>query len=106
MISESFRPALFASVVQVTTPAVRTRSLALLRMAVNLGMSAGPAVGGFLAVHDWTLLFVADALTCWAAAVVLLLTLRHVGRTTAERSPSPATAGRPGGIARTFCSSR
>lgn len=92
VISECFRPALFASVVQVTTPAVRTRSLALLRMAVNLGMSAGPAVGGFLAVHDWTLLFVADALTCWAAAVVLFLTLRHVGRGTVERSADPAAA--------------
>lgn len=95
VISESFRPALFASITQVAPPAVRTRSLALLRMAVNLGMTVGPALGGFLAMRDWTLLFVADAVTCWAAAVVLLVTLRHVGPEPLDPRAAPSAATTP-----------
>ena len=35
------------------------------------GFAVGPAVGGFLAARHYGLLFVCDALTCWAAAAVL-----------------------------------
>ena len=45
---------------------------ALLRLAVNLGFAAGPAMGGLLAItlgYDW--LFVIDGITCLAAAVLL-----------------------------------
>ncbi len=33
------------------TAAVRTRAFVLLRLATNLGMAIGPAVGGVLALH-------------------------------------------------------
>jgi predicted MFS family arabinose efflux permease len=71
LVAESFRPALFTAIARGSQAVVRTRSLALVRLAVNLGMSVGPAVGGLLAVHHYGLLFVADAATCWAAALVL-----------------------------------
>lgn len=87
-VAEWFRPALFAATTQAAAPEVRTRSLALLRLAVNLGMSIGPAVGGLLAAHHYRLLFVGDALTCWAAAAMLWFTL-------GGKRSSPSRESRP-----------
>lgn len=46
--------------------------MALNRLAVNLGMSIGPAVGGFLATRSFYLLFWCDGLTCIAAGLAFL----------------------------------
>jgi len=72
VVSESFRPACMAAMAQRAPARLRVRSFALLRLAVNLGMGIGPAVGGWLALYNYEWLFVADALTCWAAGLVLL----------------------------------
>lgn len=93
VVAEAYRPALFTSVALAAPVAVRTRSFALLRLAVNLGMSVGPAVGGLLAVHHYTLLFVVDAATCWAAAAVLFASLGS-GTTAIPRAASATGAGR------------
>jgi predicted MFS family arabinose efflux permease len=89
LVAECFRPALFTAIARGSQPAVRTRSLALVRLAVNLGMSVGPAVGGLLAVHHYGLLFVADAATCWAAALVLGLAAAGPGEAQREAAGSP-----------------
>jgi len=68
-IGDAFRPAMMASLGAYSRPENYTRSLSLIRMAVNLGFAAGPAVGGFLAVtlgYDW--LFMVDGFTCIGAA--------------------------------------
>ena len=57
-------------------PEQRKAAIALNRLGVNLGMSIGPAVGGFLALVSFPLLFVVDGLTSLAAAGVLSLLLR------------------------------
>jgi len=75
-ISDAFRPALMAAVALRSSPGNRTRSFALIRLAANLGMAFGPAVAGLLAVHSYVWIFVGDALTCWAAAAMLLATIR------------------------------
>jgi len=54
------------------------RSMAFIRLAINLGFSAGPAVGGFLAVtlgYQW--LFWIDGLTCILAALFFLVISRQ-----------------------------
>ncbi|TAM55783.1 MAG: MFS transporter [Acidobacteria bacterium] len=89
LVAECFRPALFTAIARGSEAAVRTRSFALVRLAVNLGMSFGPAVGGLLAVHHYGWLFVADAATCWAAALVL--GLAAAGRGAAGRAPAAAS---------------
>lgn len=71
LVGESFRPANLAALSNVSSPADRSRSFALNRLAINLGMSVGPAVGGFLALIDYGWLFVVDGLTCLAAAAFL-----------------------------------
>jgi predicted MFS family arabinose efflux permease len=92
LVAECFRPALFTAIARGSEAAVRTRSFALVRLAINLGMSVGPAVGGLLAVHHYGLLFVADAATCWAAALVLGLAAGEKGKapSATARASSPA----------------
>jgi predicted MFS family arabinose efflux permease len=72
VVSESFRPACMTAVAQRAPAALRVRAFALLRLAANLGMGVGPAVGGVLALIDYRLLFVVDAGTSWAAALLML----------------------------------
>ena len=59
LVGEVFRPANLAALSAASDPAERARSFALMRLAVNAGMSLGPSVGGFLAAHDYGWLFVA-----------------------------------------------
>ncbi len=92
-ISEAFRPAIMSAVAQYSGPDHRARSFALLRLAVNLGMAIGPAVAGYLAYYGYAWLFVGDALTCWAAGLILVVVFR--GKTEAADLPARSfqTAG-------------
>jgi|CXWL01.1.fsa_nt_gi predicted MFS family arabinose efflux permease len=96
LVADTYRPALLAGVAAWSPPAVRARSMSLVRLAINLGMSIGPAVGGLLAAWSYQFLFLADALTCWLAALVLWRTLGGVGRSPEHRrEPSDGGAGSP-----------
>lgn len=95
MVADGFRPASMAAVGAYSKPENRTRSFSLLRLAINLGWSAGPAIGGWLAAHagyEW--LFWADGLTCIAAAIVLKLLLSPVRMPSHEEQKEE---GAPGG---------
>jgi predicted MFS family arabinose efflux permease len=48
IIADMFRPAMFVSIGAYAKPENRTRALTLVRLAVNLGFSAGPALGGII----------------------------------------------------------
>jgi MFS family permease len=100
MVSEAFRPAAMAAVAERSPAHIQVRSFALLRLAANIGMAIGPAVGGLLAIHSYRWLFIADAATCWAASLALLAALGTPGVTAAataargdERPRSPLTDG-------------
>ena len=69
VVSESLRPANASSVAHYAKPENITRAFSLNRMAINLGFSIGPALGGLLAVLSYRLLFMADGITCLAAAL-------------------------------------
>lgn len=73
---EAYRPANTASIADFSTPETFTRSVSLIRLAINVGWSIGPAVGGFLASRDYTLLFWADGLTNIGAAILVFFFLR------------------------------
>lgn len=90
LVAEMYRPALLAAAGKDVPAEVRGRSMGLLRLAVNAGMSIGPAVGGLLATVNYDLLFVADACTCWAAATVLFLARRRAARRAARPGQLPA----------------
>lgn len=73
LFGEAYRPAL-TSIIGDYVPASQTgRTMAFIRLAINLGMSASPALGGLVAVglgYNW--LFWIDGLTCMAAALIFL----------------------------------
>jgi len=93
IVAESFRPANMTAMAQRAPEAVQVRSFALLRLAANLGMGIGPAVGGVLALYSYTWLFLADAATCWLAALLFALLLTEPderdeeGRAQSDGSP-------------------
>jgi MFS family permease len=72
--SEMFRPASLAAITHVVAPEQRKQAFALNRLAINLGMSIGPALGGFLATVSFRSMFIVDALTTLIAGAVLALT--------------------------------
>ncbi len=76
---EAFRPAAMSDMAERAPEGLQARSFALLRLAANIGVGIGPAVGGYLALHSYRWLFVADAITCWLACLLLLLLLDPVG---------------------------
>ena len=71
--SEMFRPASLAAITHVVPPEQRRQAFALNRLAINLGMSIGPALGGFLATVSFRAMFAVDAVTTLLAGVVLAL---------------------------------
>ena len=71
-VSEAMRPATLALVSDLSPPELRRQAYALNRLAINLGMSVGPAVGGLLAAHSFQMLFWVDGATSIAAALVLV----------------------------------
>ncbi len=73
LVSEAMRPATLALVSDLAPSDLRRQAYALNRLAINLGMSVGPALGGFLAAHSFQLLFWVDGATSIAAALVLLV---------------------------------
>lgn len=88
VLSDAFRPALFVAIRSYAAPEQRTRAVTLIRLAINLGFSLGPAMGGFIiATWNYSGLFWVDALTCIAAAAILITGLP---RKQAQRDSSAA----------------
>jgi MFS family permease len=85
-ISDAFRPALMSAVAHRSSLENRTRAFALIRLAANLGMAVGPAAAGLLAIYGYVWIFVGDALTCWAAAAMLVATIKKEVPAVAARS--------------------
>jgi predicted MFS family arabinose efflux permease len=83
VVGEAFRPANAAAIAYYSLPGNRTRSYSLSRLAVNLGFSIGPAVGGLLAFQY---LFWADGISCLLAALLLRAALRPVTTTNKKES--------------------
>jgi len=73
-LADAFRPAMSAYVGEHSPPGSAGRSMALIRIAINLGMALGPALGGFIAFYlGYGALFWLDGLTCIAAGLTFLL---------------------------------
>lgn len=76
VVSEAVRPANSTAVALFAKPQNQTKAFALQRLAVNLGLSIGPAVGGFLAEYDFDLLYWVDGVSTLAGAIALLVFFR------------------------------
>jgi len=79
VISDAFRPANMTAVAFYSKAEDQTRSISLIRLAINAGWAVGPAVGGIIAVsigYHW--LFWLDGITCIIAGIFLLAFLKPV----------------------------
>jgi MFS family permease len=92
LLLDVYRPAMSAAVADLVPAHARPRAFALIYWAINLGVAAAGILGGVLADRSYWLLFVADAITCVAFAVI-------IARTIPETRPRSGS-GRSGGYAR------
>jgi predicted MFS family arabinose efflux permease len=82
-IADMFRPAMFVSLGAYAKPENRTRALTLVRLAVNLGFAAGPALGGLIIMSiGYKGLFWVDGATCIAAILIFAALVKEK-----EKSP-------------------
>lgn len=73
MVADAFRPAIFVALNAYSKPENKIRSLTLIRLAINLGFSAGPAIGGLIITGlGYAGLFWVDGLTCIIATLVMI----------------------------------
>lgn len=93
LVNESFRPANAAAIAHYSKEENRTRSYSLNRLAINVGWACGSALGGFIAGHNYELLFWIDGFTNISAAIMLWLFLAP--------SKNEATAANKGNKANT-----
>ena len=85
-IADMFRPAMFVSLSAYTKPEDRTRALTLVRLAINLGFAAGPAMGGLIIMNmGYKGLFWVDGFTCILAILVFWFTVKEAKKATAPK---------------------
>ena len=73
LVADAFRPAMFVAMNTHSKAENKTRSVTLIRLAINLGFSAGPAIGGLIITSiNYKGLFWMDGITCLLATLVLI----------------------------------
>ncbi len=70
LITETFRPANSVAIASYTVKKHITKAFSLNRMALNLGFSIGPALGGFLAAYSYHWLFYGNAISSGLAGLM------------------------------------
>ncbi|MEZ4877263.1 MAG: MFS transporter [Flavobacterium sp.] len=78
VVADMFRPAMFVSLGAYAKPENRTRALTLVRLAINLGFAAGPALGGLIIMNiGYQGLFWADGGTCILAIIIFAILVKE-----------------------------
>lgn len=78
VIADMFRPAMFVSLGAYAKPENRTRALTLVRLAVNLGFAAGPALGGLIITGiGYKGLFWADGASCIISILIFYILVKE-----------------------------
>lgn len=77
-LADMFRPAMFVSLGAYAKPENRTRALTLVRLAVNLGFAAGPALGGLIIMGiGYKGLFWIDGTSCIVSILIFALLVKE-----------------------------
>ncbi len=84
-----FRPASQTLISELSPSSNHKLTFSVYRLAVNLGLSVGPVMGGYLAAHSFIAIFIANSFANLVAGTVLYLGLR--GNSLPEK-PSTAPA--------------
>ncbi len=76
LTSDAFRPPAYVAIAAYSRPENRTRAVTLIRLAINLGFSLGPALGGLIISGlGYSLLFWVDGATCIIAGLLIFILL-------------------------------
>jgi predicted MFS family arabinose efflux permease len=91
-VADMFRPAMFVSLATYAKPENRTRALTLVRLAVNLGFAAGPALGGLIIMNlGYSGLFWVDGSSCIIAILIFTLLVKERKKSADLDSANSAT---------------
>lgn len=78
VVADMYRPAMFVSIGAYAKPENRTRALTLVRLAINLGFAAGPALGGLIIMAiGYRGLFWVDGGTCILAILIFWIKVKE-----------------------------
>jgi predicted MFS family arabinose efflux permease len=87
-IADMFRPAMFVSLGTYAKPENRARAFTLVRLAVNLGFAAGPAVGGLIIMNiGYSGLFWIDGFSCISSILIFALLVKEKKAESAVKFP-------------------
>jgi len=75
---EAFRPPSMALTSKLVAPDQLSAAFALNRLAINLGMSIGPAVGGLISMVSFSIIFWVDGATSLLAALFLVFSHKRI----------------------------
>jgi predicted MFS family arabinose efflux permease len=93
-LAEMYRPAASAMIADLAPPERRPHAFGLMHVAVNLGFAVAASLGGVLARYSFQWLFLGDALTALACALIIFLTISETlpGRARHRHTPDgPST---------------
>jgi MFS family permease len=91
VFNEAFRPASLSIIGEAVAPEQRKSAFALNRLAINLGMSIGPIIGGVLTQISYTAIFFVDGITSIIAGAILFLPAWQMSNKTIQENPSNGT---------------
>ena len=97
-VADMFRPAMFVSLATYAKPENRTRALTLVRLAVNLGFTAGPALGGLIIMNlGYSGLFWVDGTSCIVSILIFTLLVKE-RKKPAELNPANSETEIPASV--------
>lgn len=105
LFAEAARPAFGAMMIDVVPERDRLRAFSLNYWAINLGFASAAILAGLAAEASYLLLFVIDAITTLATAVIIFVKVRET-RVSAVAVTLAAEAARPRGALRTILTDR
>lgn len=76
-ISDTFRPANSVAITKYARPENLTKAFSLNRMAINLGFSIGPALGGILSGISYNFLFIVNFIGALTAGIIYVIFFRR-----------------------------
>lgn len=90
-VGQLFRPAVAAFIADVVPEPDRLRAFGYLYWAINLGFSVSPVLAGLLARRSYFALFLADAVTMMAYAVIVAVRVPETRPTSATSASTTAS---------------
>lgn len=89
LFADAFRPAIWVALDDYSVPENRTRSVTLIRLAINLGFSLGPAMGGLIITYiSYKGIFWVDGISCLIAAGIIFKFLHQKSRVETKEEKS------------------